>query len=236
MTRWTAGLGSVMAALAIATPAHAATLSRSGTTLIFAAAAGEQNTPQVTTSNGNIVINDGNDVVTGPGCTTDATSAATECSLEGVTKVIFRLGDLDDELRLGDNELRTKATFQVDGGAGKDHLRGTELNDVLLGGPGADSINGTAGKDTIKGGSGNDDITGFGTIYGGPGNDFLSMFNGFADVKHFPSRVFGGAGNDEILVGNKVRDVVDCGSGKDRATTSDKRGFDRFSRNCEGSH
>jgi Ca2+-binding RTX toxin-like protein len=236
MTRWSAGLGSVMAALAIATPAHAATLSRSGTTLTFAAAAGEQNTPQVTTSGGNIVINDANDVVTGPGCTTDATTAATECSLEGVTKVTFRLGDLDDELRLGDNELRTKATFQVDGGAGKDHIRGTKLNDVLLGGSGADSIDGTAGKDKINGGSGDDDITGFGTIYGGPGNDILRMFNHFAGVKHFPSRVFGGAGNDEILVGNGVRDVVDCGSGKDRATTSDKRGVDRFSRNCEGSH
>ena len=236
MTRWSAGLGSVMAALAIATPAHAATLSRSGSKVIFAAAAGEQNTPQVMTSNGNILINDGNDVRTGPGCTTDAMSAATGCSLAGVTKVIFRLGDLDDELRLGDNELRTKAQFQVDGGAGKDHLRGTKRNDVLLGGAGADSIDGTAGKDKINGGSGNDDVTGFGTIYGGAGNDILRMLNHFAGVRHFPSRVFGGAGNDEILVGNGVRDVVDCGSGKDRATTSDKRGLDRFSRNCEGAH
>jgi Ca2+-binding RTX toxin-like protein len=232
MTYWRAGLAAALATLATAAPAHAATLSRSGTTLVFAAAPGEENRPQVMTSPGVITINDGNDVATGPGCSTDATTAATGCSLDGVRKMVFRLGDLDDELRLDDNVLRTTMTFRVDGGSGNDHIRGTKRNEVVDGGSGADTIQGSGGRDTIKGGSGKDLIFGFGTLDGGPGNDMLDAGSA-SGLKAFASRVLGGTGNDSIIATNKVRDVVDCGAGKDTATTHDKRGYDRISRNCE---
>lgn len=47
MRRWTVELGLGLAALAIATPAHAGTLKRSGMSLIYQAARAEENLLQV---------------------------------------------------------------------------------------------------------------------------------------------------------------------------------------------
>jgi RTX calcium-binding nonapeptide repeat (4 copies) len=232
MRRSTIGLGLALAAVAVAAPAHGATLSRSGSTVTYVAASGEENIPTVGFFGGNLTFNDGYDIATGAGCGTDPVTARTVCAKDGVALVSLRLGDRDDEMKTTGPavqvDLPPGVKFKVDGGAGKDRLIGTKANDVLSGGPGADNVFGSGGKDNLIGGSGNDRVTGFGTLDGGPGNDFLEAFYGFGDKKPFASKVFGGSGKDHVLTGNKVHDVVDCGAGKDVATTSDRRGFDRF--------
>jgi len=233
MRRWTAGLGLGLAALATAAPAYAGTLERSGTSLTYQAARGEANLLQVRFFDGTVSISDGYDIAPGAGCATDPVDATTGCPTAGVTKLILRLGDLDDEMKSVTPFLRVdlpaSVKLQVDGGTGKDTLIGTKRNDVLTGGPGADDVFGSGGKDKLTGGSGNDTLDGFGTLYGGTGNDFLKIFPTFDSKKKPPaSRVFGGPGKDHVLAGNKVRDVIDCGAGKDVGTTTDRRGFDKF--------
>ena len=68
---------------------------------------------------------------------------------------------------------------------------------TLTGRPGADVLRGTAGRDVILGRGGDD------RLYGGKGRD----------------RLEGGAGNDRIYAQDGVRDVVRCGSGRDRVST-----------------
>ncbi|MEA2397639.1 MAG: hypothetical protein QOK25_1195 [Thermoleophilaceae bacterium] len=82
-------------------------------------------------------------------------------------------------------------------------------NDKLIGGPGNDALYGAGGNDTLTGGPGND------RLYGGGGNDKLT---GGAGVDSF----FGGAGNDTISARDHVKETIDCGKGKDRATVDKK--------------
>ena len=67
------------------------------------------------------------------------------------------------------------------GGAGKDTLNGTGVNDTIYGGSGNDTIKGNGGDDTIYGGSGSDTISGSNgndIIIGGFGADQLTGSNG----------------------------------------------------------
>jgi len=233
MRRWTVVLGLGLAALAIATPAQAGTVTRSGTSLIYQAAVGEQNLLQVRFFSGTVSISDRYEIAPGAGCATDPDNATTGCPTSGVTALVLRLGDRNDELKSVGPALQVdlprSLKLNVDGGTGKDSLIGTKRNDELTGGSGADKVYGSGGEDKLKGGSGNDRLTGFGRLDGGSGNDFLEAFYGFAGEKTpHPSTILGGPGNDHVLTGNKVHDRVNCGAGRDVATTTDKRGFDTF--------
>ncbi len=230
------GLGLGLAVLAIATPAHAATLSRSGTTLTYQAAAGEENIPTVGSLADNITIDDGYDIATGAGCG-DGSGDGEKRVREGR----HHLGDPSPgRPRRRDEDRRPRVQFdlppgvkfQVNGGSGKDRLIGTKGKDMLSGGSGADNVYGSGGKDKLIGGPGNDRLTGFGRLDGGSGNDFLEAFSGFAgEKKPYPSTILGGPGNGHVLAGNKKPDFVNCGAGKDVATTTDRRGRDTF-KNC----
>ncbi len=79
---------------------------------------------------------------------------------------------------------------------------------TLTGRAGADVLRGTAGPDVIAGRGGSD------RIYGGKGRD----------------RLDGGAGNDAIYARDGVRDVIRCGTGRDRVEAD--RG-DSVARDCE---
>jgi Ca2+-binding RTX toxin-like protein len=64
----------------------------------------------------------------------------------------------------------------VDGGPGKDWIRGAEGNDTLFGGPGDDRLEGSHGNDTLDGGDGDDELSGYAGadhLAGGAGNDTL---------------------------------------------------------------
>ena len=79
---------------------------------------------------------------------------------------------------------------------GNDLLRGGKGEDVLFGGAGADRLVGGSGSDYLSGGAGADQLV------GGPGHN----------------RFDGGSGNDTIKSANGVREMVDCGFGRDRVT------------------
>jgi Ca2+-binding RTX toxin-like protein len=91
-------------------------------------------------------------------------------------------------------------------GAG-DQILGRGGHDCLLGGSGGDVLRGEAGSDRLTGGRGND------VLVGGPGVNAYDA----------------GSGNDFVDARNGKRELVRCGSGRDRARV-DRR--DRVSR-CE---
>jgi len=193
------------------------------------------NKPLVDTNGTAVIFGDSVAPTMGAGCAPFGETGAM-CSGTSIRSVVVNLGDRDDSMARNvlEGEVPAGARLAVDGGSGKDFIIGTTGSDTLSGGPGNDSVYGNGGRDVLRGGSGEDRLTGFGTLYGGAGDDFIEAFYGFGQYKAFPSKVSAGAGNDAVLTGNKVRDTVDCGSGKkDRASTTDKRGRDKFKSNCE---
>ena len=91
------------------------------------------------------------------------------CPASGLTRlVVFGQGG-DDEL-YGDLGLPA----EIHGGAGKDSISGTSLNDLLIGGPGNDKLIAGAGADLLMGQAGNDGMNGGvgrDRCIGGPGRD-----------------------------------------------------------------
>jgi hypothetical protein len=83
----------------------------------------------------------------------------------------------------------------LSGTVGGDRLIGSATGDELSGLAGADCLMGGSGADVLDGGEGDDDLT------GGRGEDLLR----------------GGPGNDRIEAFDRMRDVVRCGDGRDRA-------------------
>ena len=90
------------------------------------------------------------------------------------------------------------------GTAGNDRISGLRGRDRIDGGPGDDCLFGNKGADRVRGGAGDDQIgggNGADKLVGGPGRDEIT----------------GGTQTDRILARDGERDVVDCGSGVDRA-------------------
>jgi Ca2+-binding RTX toxin-like protein len=108
----------------------------------------------------------------------------------------------------GDDELRALGIgARVAGGPGRDELIGFGRGLRLEGGLGPDFIVGRFGNDRLEGGRGRDQIV------GGRGRD----------------RIVAGPGDDFIRASDAERDLVRCGSGRDRAFV---RRADRV-RSCE---
>jgi Ca2+-binding RTX toxin-like protein len=108
----------------------------------------------------------------------------------------------------GDDTLvGTRGADTVHGFDGDDVLAGNARRDVLEGDNGSDTLTGDAGNDLLRGGKGHD------TAEGGRGKDTLRGGLGL-DVLE------GGPGNDFLYTGDidGLPDVVDCGTGRDRAT------------------
>jgi Ca2+-binding RTX toxin-like protein len=103
----------------------------------------------------------------------------------------------------------------VNGGVGADRLIGTLANDNLYGGVGADFLDGGRGQDVLSGGAGNDrlvskkDHSNQDTVSGDAGNDVI-------DTR-------------DTAVRGGVKDIVDCGAGRDSATVDKKD----VVKNCE---
>lgn len=124
----------------------------------------------------------------------------------------------DDSLRWQFDYVFESCTFDCDGevsmngGDGRDNLRGSSANHVLIGGRGHDTIEGRGGDDRVRGSRGNDKVD------GGQGRD----------------RVSGGAGND-VLKGRSASDVLIGGPGRDRVDGSNgrDRGVAEREQRCE---
>jgi len=112
------------------------------------------------------------------------------------------------------------------GGPAADVLRGTAGQDAIRGGGGGDLLCGRGGSDKLFGDAGNDRLYGDACprsassratagasndrLYGGAGNDLLDGGKGV-------NRYSGGSGNDTIRAANGRQEIVDCGSGRDKA-------------------
>ena len=109
----------------------------------------------------------------------------------------------------------------LQGGKGRDKLRGGEGDDELLGGRGHDRLSGGKGDDELLGGSGRDRLSGGkGDDYliGGDGNDYLKGGKG-DDI------LIGGNSNDR-LIGGAGGDTMRGGGGRDTFVIQRGGGYD----------
>jgi Ca2+-binding RTX toxin-like protein len=133
-------------------------------------------------------------------------------------------GTADDRVfgRAGDDAISGNAgSDRVLGGLGADRVFGRKDDDRVAGGPGDDLVHGNPGDDGASGNAGDDVVRGGpgdDRIFGRAGDDRLSGNAGndriFAGAGS--DRVFGRGGSDRIHVRDGVRDVVFCGTGRDR--------------------
>ncbi len=131
----------------------------------------------------------------------------------------------------------------IQGTAASERLTVLAAGSRVLGMDGDDRITGGAGRDCLEGGAGDDQLSGRGgrdVLVGGPGSDRLAGGTGADRLTDAPTayvfglgsgsnRVSGGAGADVVDVANARRDVVRCGTGRDRVSA------DRYDRlhGCE---
>jgi Ca2+-binding RTX toxin-like protein len=192
--------------------ARAGDLRIDGPTLVYTAAAGEQNRltiGQFGASRDVFVLSDPNPATTvAPPCTRQ--DAVITCPAESLTAARFDLGDGDDQLLAEGESFTSKVLpLSVSGGEGNDVLRGSPLADVIDAGNGDDQVLGYQGDDRLAGGPGNDKIEGVegrDAIDGGPGDDHIT---GGSDG----DQILAGTGRDEVH-GMHGDDVVDMRNGE----------------------
>jgi hypothetical protein len=158
----------------------------------------------------------GESLAPGLGCTGNGNNVT--CAVDFITRLVINLGPGDDTIAAAPT-LPIGMHAEINGGPGRDTLRGADgSNDVLNGEEGDDVLDGGFGDDTVNGGPGDDAITanlGADVYRGGPGIDALSYASYTA-----PVRVTIGAGADDGQVG-ETDDVggdverVDGGAGND---------------------
>lgn len=207
----------VASALLPISTAWASTAAVSGSTLVYSAAAGENNTISFEPAffnAGAVAIQDSVPLTPGAGCSA-VSSTKVECQRAGLTTARFTLGDQPDDFAVsGDPGL----SIAVDGGSGDDDLRaddaamnvlaGGEGNDLVVGGDRADSLRGDAGDDDVQGQLGPDDID------GGAGNDVLVGDTPTGGGAPGNDTIDGGPGRDSIT-GEGGDDSLSGGGGRD---------------------
>jgi dienelactone hydrolase len=181
----------------------------------------------------------------------DGDAEAFECSLDAAESKLCSSPVRFDRLRQGSHAFRVRAvdragnrdssparrSFTVVAGPARkcsQTTRGTAGADRLIGGPGSqrilglggdDRIDGRAGKDCLRGGAGDDRLragAGRDKLAGGRGDDRLIGGPG-------RDRLSGGPGDDLIRSVGGGRDIVRCGSRRDRVV-ADRR--DRIGSGC----
>ncbi len=155
-----------VAALLAPAPVHAATVTGSGNTIEFTAAAGEQNDVTVSTAadESAVVFRDaGAPLSAGSGCATQP-DGSVSCAGGVRGEVDALLGDGNDRFdaaSLTSHRLIAEGGDGADtitGGAGDDRLTGGNDGDALEGGPGNDTVAGSAGDDRLDGADGTDTL------------------------------------------------------------------------------
>ena len=130
------------------------------------------------------------------------------------TKFIGKAGgDRIDGTPSGDRMFGMLGGDVLNGLGGDDCLLGMTGDDRIYGGDGADILYGGSGRDLLVGGSGGDRLLGGrgrDVLLGGRSHDVLKGGGG-------RNRYRAGGGRDEIDARNRVRDIVDCGGGRDVA-------------------
>ncbi|MBL7260236.1 calcium-binding protein [Paractinoplanes lichenicola] len=202
------GAGGLVALVAVATPAQAATNGLAtvvGTGIVqYQAGKGRSNGVVLTRSGTTVTIDDRTTITPGKGCkAVDATTV--RCSASRLSWVRVYLYDGNDIVIN-----KTDLPLSADGGTGADKITGGPWADILKGGGGSDAIWGMGGNDQIDAGYDNDRVS------GGDGNDKINDGPG-TDV------VLGGNGKDEFL-GGAGNDTYDGGPGGDAFIPSQPTG------------
>jgi hypothetical protein len=201
------GLCVVAVALAAASTAGAATITRgSDGALVVTAAPGEVNHialgGPMDGNDGEIMVGDRVPltVATG-GC--GASDYVVDCQV-GSAGVRIDLGDGADLFSIN-FDMPASVPVEVHGGAGNDSLTGGDEHDVLDGGDGNDTVDGGGGSDVVQGGNGDDTLMGDhyedaapDVIDGGPGTDTLQddWTSRFTDLHPDVSLTLGGGADD----------------------------------------
>jgi RTX calcium-binding nonapeptide repeat (4 copies) len=137
---------------------------------------------------------------------------AAALSVALIAAVTVHAGGVPDSCRVAN--IGTSGNDIICGTHGANSMDGGAGDDDIYGRGGVDSITGNAGNDFIHAGSDNDTVTGAtgeDTIFGDEGHDILNGGSGTFDI------LFGGEGNDRLSVRDgAVDDGGQCGSGTDR--------------------
>ena len=172
-------------------------------------------------------------------CANDTIGTARADSLKGTTAGdrMFGFGGddrvegfADDDCLEGgtgaDRLLGAAGADRLIGGRHRDRMLGGNDRDRLFGGSSGDRVKGGYGADLVAGGSGNDRLD------GGPETDRVYGERGHDRIRAGGGRniLDGGSGNDNIFARNHRRDVIRCGSGRDRVS-ADRT--DRVQVSCE---
>jgi hypothetical protein len=167
----------VAAAATIAVPAaaQAATLTNSGGTLTYTAAAGTRSVVQFSSISSTTVrvspFSGDNDAIVMSGCTPVATTPVSyDCA--NVASVAADAGDGNDQLYA----FSLGVPASLAGGDGGDSLTGGNAADTVSGGAGNDDLDGADGTDALSGGAGDD------SLFIGSGADVLSGGTGFDEA------------------------------------------------------
>jgi hypothetical protein len=176
--------------------ASAATLTKSGSTLTYTAAAGRTNLPTFTAPGTASTIrvtraNGDDDPLVNSGCT----PAGGDFDCTGIARIVIDTGDGDDVV----TALTVTLPITVNGGTGADQLRMGSGADVLTGGDGDDVLDAGAGNDTLDAGAGDDLLDGgigADRLRGGPDID-LALYTATAATPA-PSVSLDGVANDGV--------------------------------------
>ncbi len=207
---------AVMLALAVASPAGAATVSSSGGVITFQAAAGEANSANVdrSFSGSEFILRDSNATVTaGPGCYVGSEYVPGDIYCPGsASRIRFNLGDGNDTI-LVYSSVGVSVTTEINAGEGGFQSIRSESPGptVITGGAGTERIATFGGDDNIDAGAGDDYIdsgAGHDAVNAGPGTDEVRAGPGADEVQ-------GGSGAD-LLYGDAGMDVVNGGADDDR--------------------
>src|SRR3954447_1190931 len=147
---------TVIALLAAAPSAHAASATTAYGNLRYTAAGGEINNVNFARVNGDTfrVTDTGTTIAAGTGCTQDSPNLVT-CTTAAGRPIIANLGDQNDRAAS-----RTSRSVQFFGEDGNDRLGGASGRDTLDGGNGDDNETGGAGNERVLRGGRNDTTLG----------------------------------------------------------------------------
>jgi Ca2+-binding RTX toxin-like protein len=139
--------------------AEAATVSRIGSTIVYAAGQGETNRVAVyldddywisyggwslPAGRAYVFRDSGGVLAGGDGCTRAPIEAEVFCPASAITELVLSTGDRDDSV-----DVLAPTRARIDGGSGADRLAGGLGDDVLDGGPGSDELSGGGGTDWV---------------------------------------------------------------------------------------
>ena len=171
-------LFAVLAALALAPGALAATVTATGGTATYSAvdgAATDVTFTQTGVAPATLHVNrQSGDVLTaGAGC---SQNGANQVDCTNITAVVANGASASDQMVADTLTL----PITLNGAAGNDVLTGGSGNDKIDGGADDDSLTGGPGNDTVSGGDGNDSF--INTFAAGPDADVYSGGSGFDDI------------------------------------------------------